>query len=79
MSTEKVTEQDLIQVRENLKNIIPAKVVSTRFERCGNCRFQIDGFCQRFPPIPIGNSDGTVQGHWVHVGTEHWCGEWKAA
>ena len=45
-------------------------------ERCANCRFYIDGFCQRFPPA-LFQTSGMIQGHWPAVGAADWCGEWK--
>jgi len=42
-------------------------------ERCGNCRFQQDGRCRRYPPSAI----EIFQSAQPVVTLHSWCGEWQ--
>jgi hypothetical protein len=51
--------------------------------RCGGCAHalpvsEIDGFCRRFPPVPVAEPSGAVTSRFpsVHL-ANFWCGEFK--
>ena len=59
-------------------------------QSCGNCRFNRDGECRRFPPqialkaIEVDLSDNLVpiydnlpQTYFPDIESEQWCGEWS--
>lgn len=57
-------------------------------EQCGNCRFwkpQDDatingriGWCRRFPPQVVSETDGPINCTWPETIERDWCGEWKS-
>lgn len=47
-------------------------------QNCGNCHYQIEKHCQRFPPQIFSEGlDNDSFSDYPGVDLEAWCGEWK--